>query len=347
MNITLPEKIANYIDFIPANESKEFTSLNTSFSNELVDFIDSMPLGLKITHGIVLLISEISTFVCYSGFIHYEYFGGDPAKRSMKNKLIAQLCYSLLVHGMTSTPAYAWRILVGPINKSIAILVLFVRFFIGIYEYLCLTEIVLYRVIMSLSWKSFSLMNEELIFIFLISFNILFSLGAEYSLWMLEHYGSVHYELLTNTFDTKYYEKPAFWPIFIILLGVIMITGMITFLFKKYYDYYKNQNMVQEIHISLEQQNSGPNSPAVNQFNNQAFNESLLNVKETILCVSIASFTMSIFLLIVQMDFDSEFAEHKMVIISEVFCEYFWGFAVPMFFMITKTSVRNFLINEL
>ena len=199
---------------------------------------------------------------------------------------------------------------------------------------------------MALSWKSFSLMNEELIFIVLQCFNILFSFGAQFSLWMLEHYGSVHYELLTNTFDKKYYDRPAFWVIFLIFLGVIMTTGIITFLSKKYYDHYKNQNMVQEIHIGLDQQNSGPNNPPVLQFNNQTFNESLLNVKETIFCVSIASLTCTMFLLIVQTDFDSEFADHKMVIISEVFCEYFWGIAVPMFFMITKTSVRNFLINE-
>ena len=79
----------------------ELTSFNTSFSNELEDFLDFIPLGLKITHGIVFLMSEISTFICYSGFIHYEYYGGDPAKRSMKNKLWAQLCYCLLVMAMT------------------------------------------------------------------------------------------------------------------------------------------------------------------------------------------------------------------------------------------------------
>ena len=104
MNVTL-HNIDDSVDFVPANSlsirSKDYASFNTSFSNELEDFIDLMPLGLKITHGIVFFISEISTFVCYSGFIHYEYFGGDPAKRSMKNKLWAQLCYSLLVMGMT------------------------------------------------------------------------------------------------------------------------------------------------------------------------------------------------------------------------------------------------------
>ena len=324
----------------------ELTSFNTSFSNELEDFLDFIPLGLKITHGVVFLMSEISTFICYSGFIHYEYYGGDPAKRSMKNKLWAQLCYCLLVMAMTSSPAYAWRILIGPLHKSIVIIILFTRCFIGIYDYLCFTEIVLYKVIMAFSWKSFSLMNEELIFIILISFNIMFSFGAQSSLWMFEHYCSVHYELLTNTFDKKYYEKPAFWPIFLIFLEGIIITGIITFLSKRYYDYYMNQNMIQEIFISLDQQNPGANNPIVNQFNNKTFNEALLNVTESIYCVILASITLSVFLLISQMDFDSEFAEHKMILISEVFFEYFWGIAFPMFFMIKKASVRNFLFSE-
>ena len=263
----------------------------------------------------------------------------------MKNKLWAQLCYCLLVMAMTSSPAYAWRILIGPLIESIAILILFIRCFIAIYLYLCLMEIVLYKVVMALHWKSFSLMNEELVFIFLISFNILFSFGAQFSLCMLGHYASTHYELLTNEFDKKYYEKPLFWPIFMIFLGIILITGIVTFLVKKYFDN-ENQNSIQEIHINLDQQNFGSNNPAVNQFNNQSFNKALLSVKETILCVVFASVTTSIFLLITQMNFDSEFAERKMVILSEVFFEYFWGIVFPMFFMLKKTSVRNFLINE-
>ena len=51
MNITLPEDIKSNIDFITTNKSKDFTSLNTSFSN-LVDFIDSIPLGLKIAQWV-------------------------------------------------------------------------------------------------------------------------------------------------------------------------------------------------------------------------------------------------------------------------------------------------------
>ena len=59
-------------NFSQSNEFEELASLNTSFSNELKDFIDSIPLGLKITHGIVFFMSEISTFVCYSGFLQND-----------------------------------------------------------------------------------------------------------------------------------------------------------------------------------------------------------------------------------------------------------------------------------
>ena len=55
MNINLPEDIKSNIDFITTNKSKDFTSLNTSFSNELVDFIDSIPQwarGLEIPFGV-------------------------------------------------------------------------------------------------------------------------------------------------------------------------------------------------------------------------------------------------------------------------------------------------------
>ena len=311
MKIFLKKGFEDFIESMPENTSvtdvfEKIASLNTSFSNELEEFIDSMPLGLKITHGIFFLISEISTFVCYSGFIHYEYYGGDPAKRSMKNKLWAQLCYCLLVMAMTSSPAYAWRILIGPLNECFAISILFIRCFIGIYLYLCFTEIVLYKVVMALSWKSFSLMNEEMVFIFLISFNILFSFGGQFSLWMLEHYGSVHYELLANTFDKKFYEKPVFWPIFLIFLGLIMVIGIVIYLSKKCYDYNKNKNLVQEIHIGLDQQNPGPgNHTVVNRFNNNNFNEALLNATETIFCVILASVSLATFLLITQIDFDN------------------------------------------
>ena len=36
----------------------------------------------KICHGIGSFLNVSITLFCYMGFIHYEYFGGDPMKRS-------------------------------------------------------------------------------------------------------------------------------------------------------------------------------------------------------------------------------------------------------------------------
>ena len=100
--------------------------MNLSLSNDLESFIESIPSYLKIIHGINFIICEITTFVCYTGFIHYEYYGGDPAKRSIKNKLWAQLCYTLLCLNITTTPMHAWRIFIGPINVKIIMIGLFI-----------------------------------------------------------------------------------------------------------------------------------------------------------------------------------------------------------------------------
>ena len=36
----------------------------------------------KVCHGIGSFLIVSIAFVCYTGFIHYEYYGGDPMKRS-------------------------------------------------------------------------------------------------------------------------------------------------------------------------------------------------------------------------------------------------------------------------
>ena len=60
--------------------------------------------SIKIIHGIASILAEFMAFFCYMGLIHYEYYGGDPMKRSIKNKLLAQISKSILTSAFTSTP---------------------------------------------------------------------------------------------------------------------------------------------------------------------------------------------------------------------------------------------------
>ena len=52
--------------------------------------------------------------------IHFEKFGGDPMKRSLKNQLIAQTGYANIILNSLTAPIWIFRILIGPINLSVA-----------------------------------------------------------------------------------------------------------------------------------------------------------------------------------------------------------------------------------
>ena len=52
--------------------SSEFIGLNSIL--DLTTF--------KVCHGIGSFLNLSISLFCYMGFIHYEYFGGDPMKRS-------------------------------------------------------------------------------------------------------------------------------------------------------------------------------------------------------------------------------------------------------------------------
>ena len=52
-------------------------------SSELIGLNSILDLTtFKIGHGIGTFLNVSITLFCYTGFIHYEYFGGDPMKRS-------------------------------------------------------------------------------------------------------------------------------------------------------------------------------------------------------------------------------------------------------------------------
>ena len=69
--------------------------MNVTFSNEFEYKLDSLP--LKFCHGIIFIVGEFIALVSYYGFVHFEKYGGDPMKRSLKNKLVAQICYQVVV----------------------------------------------------------------------------------------------------------------------------------------------------------------------------------------------------------------------------------------------------------
>ena len=52
--------------------------------------------------------------------IHYEKFGADPMKRSLRNQLIAQTGYAQILLNMITVPVWSFRTLIGPLNIKVA-----------------------------------------------------------------------------------------------------------------------------------------------------------------------------------------------------------------------------------
>ena len=201
--------------------------MNITFTFVFDNFIDSI--YLRAIHGVIFCFSELITFVCYSGFLYYEFFGGDPMKRSLKNKLLSQSALIILVSHFTNSPGYSWRIVIGPLNKKVAMFVMFSRQFCGVYVILCFAEIVLYKVSMVFGFRHFNSIDEQFMFVSIIIFNTFFSIGTAFSRWMLGSFENNDYEILTGFFSKDPFHREGLYFLrFLNIWGLTLITWMHT-----------------------------------------------------------------------------------------------------------------------
>ena len=71
--------------------------------------------AMKVMHGIGVVVCLISGCTFYGGIVAYERFGGDPTKRSLRNKLITSL-FSVVIILELFIIGFAWRVIFGPLN---------------------------------------------------------------------------------------------------------------------------------------------------------------------------------------------------------------------------------------
>ena len=105
------------------NEETDNKTLKEIMGNEaeLDDFKSLFNhISLKITTVIicVVLITFTNAFIILVSI--YEKYGGDPMKRSLKNQLIAQMGYCMIINNTVCTPLLTWRVIFGPLYSGIA-----------------------------------------------------------------------------------------------------------------------------------------------------------------------------------------------------------------------------------
>ena len=244
--------------------------MNVTFSDNFEDIIDLGYLS-KIVYSIVFILFELLGLACYSGFIYFEHYGGDPMKRSIKNKLISQSFVVLMMEIAIYNSGFAWRIIIGPLNPNVCLVVLFVHNLFGMVVVICITEIISLKVFMLYGWSYFCSMDEVFLSQTILSFNFLFGFCTQLCRWMLGSLETHGYEFLCGILlsNKSINHKRYFWPILLVISLTIIFIGILALSIKKYKIYITDKNMIEEIHITLENQQP-------NNFNNDTHNMPLL-----------------------------------------------------------------------
>ena len=162
--------------------------MNITFHNELFSNIILDSITFKSFHGIASIFVIAIAFISYLGFIHYEYYGEDPMRRSMKNQLVAQICKVIFTYNISATPVILWRVLIGPVYEQFALLAQFMRHCSTILVPLCFTEIILFQFLMLFAWKSFNYTNEDFMFKVISIVNGSFTIVTLISRWMMRKF---------------------------------------------------------------------------------------------------------------------------------------------------------------
>ena len=136
-------------------------------------------------------------------------------------------------------------------------LVIFIRQFTSSSMFICLTEIILYKVLMLHLWKKICSIDEEFLSRITLIFNIGLQIVTQICRWMLGAFDTYCFEFLTGKFLINVFHSRIYWPTCLTINCCIILTGCFALSIKKYVEYKKDQNIVHRIHIGLEDQHSG------------------------------------------------------------------------------------------
>ena len=101
----------------------------------------------KVFDAIIFLLGLIIGSIFYWGIIHYEKLGGDPMKRSLQNKLVAAVSFSVILHHYFFETAWEWRIHIGTLSNELAMVVIYVCDVLRVLFWMGTCEILIYKLL--------------------------------------------------------------------------------------------------------------------------------------------------------------------------------------------------------
>lgn len=150
----------------------------------------------------------------------------------------------LLIYNFLNNLSYAWRIFIGPLNLVMSHVAISAKQICGKFVMICITEIVLFKVIMIFAWKHYSIADEYFIYRVTILFNYAFIFGNYITRLYLGASGSFGFEILSGTLLQDVFERKYYLLMFFSINCVIIMAGctLILIMKQKYNMIIPNQN---------------------------------------------------------------------------------------------------------
>ena len=164
---------------------------------EIDDFEEITGLAPKLCYIISLVTEFLISDVVAVLFLLFDKYGEDPMKRSLYNRINSQGAYPLIFSSLLCTPAWTWRVFIGPRKTFVADVVVFIANSCTIWILLCLTEAIVVRAVLLTKFKYIIGINDNFFSIFMFMFNAGFTFGYQIGLFYLGSLGSD--ELLTGS----------------------------------------------------------------------------------------------------------------------------------------------------
>ena len=249
------------------------------------DFKDLMNTSsIKISFGIICFLQITFTNAFNILVSMFEKHGGDPMKRSLKNQLLAQMGYSMIINNTICTPLLTWRIFFGPLSPEIAAFNSFWKNISLIWCLTCLTELFLVKALMLNKFSYMAGLDDTFMSRFLFLENLGFLFLSQLSRFYVgSMYESIEFQVLSGIMVE---EKPIFYPIYMTVMLFIfgLAYGFITT--KKLTEKFKEYKLRKSLKVNIQDSFftiSGQEKSQVNKMetpmkiNNFKYNVPLLN----------------------------------------------------------------------
>ena len=339
------------------NTSLEMLNMEQNSKERVDDFKELLNTSsLKIISGILcfLLITFTNAFNILVSM--FEKHGGDPMKRSLKNQLVAQMGYCMIINNTICTPLLTWRIFFGPLSLEIAAFNSFCKNISVIWSVTCLTQVFLVKALMLNKFSYMAGLDDTFMsrFLFLETLGFLF-LSQLSRFYLGSMYESVEFQVLSGIIVE---EEPIFYPIYMTLMLFIfgLAYGFITT--KKLSEKFKEYKLQKSLKVNIQDSFftiSGQEKSRVNKMetpmkiNNFKYNVPLLNgmhfavLGTTFFIIGTVS---HFFFIYVYATMEDKMIPYQTYLYRRIFSEsILFSLVLPILYLATKRDLLRFMKN--